>query len=112
MKCDGRAAHGGAEMKAATESSVQERTYEPFAGNIINDERQLGRYCFVLRNFLRVEKSQLEEEGAKEKALAAVQATLDWLGKNQLAERDEIEAKGQELQEVVLPLLGESAGDT
>merc|ERR1711903_108422 len=45
------------------------------------------------------------EDGDKEKIEAAVQEALDWLDKNQLAEKDEFEAKQKELEGVVNPIM-------
>jgi len=41
----------------------------------------------------------------KKKIEKAVQETLDWLDKNQLAEKDEFEAKQKELEGVVNPIM-------
>merc|ERR1711912_113714 len=41
----------------------------------------------------------------KDKIEKAVQETLDWLDKNQLAEKDEFEAKQKELEGVVNPIM-------
>merc|ERR1719450_1759773 len=58
----------------------------------------LENYCFTMRNTLSEEKLQDKfEAGDKEKVEKAVQETLDWLDKNQLAEKDEFEAKQKEL---------------
>merc|ERR1712061_675233 len=40
-----------------------------------------------------------------EKIEAAVQEALDWLDKNQLAEKDEFEAKQKELEGIVNPIM-------
>ena len=45
------------------------------------------------------------EDGDKEKIENVVQETLDWLDKNQLAEKDEFEAKQKELEGVVNPIM-------
>ena len=45
------------------------------------------------------------ESGDKEKIEAAVQGALDWLDKNQLAEKDEFETKQKELEGVVNPIM-------
>merc|ERR1712167_427625 len=45
------------------------------------------------------------EAGDKEKIEKEVQETLDWLDKNQLAEKDEFEAKQKELEAVVNPIM-------
>merc|ERR1711998_749702 len=66
----------------------------------------LENYCFTMRNTLNEEKLKDKfEAGDKEKIEAAVQEALDWLDKNQLAEKDEFEAKQKELEAVVNPIM-------
>merc|ERR1719350_2342389 len=57
----------------------------------------LENYCFTLRNTLQEEqhKDKFEDQD-NEKLEIAVQETLDWLDKNQLAEKDEFEIAVQE----------------
>merc|ERR1719473_2269177 len=72
----------------------------------IEAKNGLENYCFSLRNTLQEEKLQDKFEGGdKEKIEAAVQEALDWLDKNQLAEKDEFEAKQKELEGVVNPIM-------
>merc|ERR1712232_375169 len=66
----------------------------------------LENYCFTMRNTLNEEKLKEKfEAGDKEKIEAAVQEALDWLDKNQLAEKDEFESKQKELEGVVNPIM-------
>merc|ERR1712207_12529 len=66
----------------------------------------LENYCFTMRNTLNEEKLKDKfEAGDKEKIEKAVQDTLDWLDKNQLAEKDEFEAKQKEVEGVVNPIM-------
>merc|ERR1712118_641764 len=44
-------------------------------------------------------------DGDKEKIEKAVQEALDWLDKNQLAEKDEFEAKQKEVEGIVNPIM-------
>merc|ERR1711861_8170 len=63
-------------------------------------------YCFQMRNTLSDDKLKDKFEGGdKEKIEAAVQEALDWLDKNQLAEKDEFEAKQKELEGIVNPIM-------
>jgi L1 cell adhesion molecule like protein len=72
----------------------------------IEAKNGLENYCFTMRNTLREEKLQDKfEAGDKEKIEAAVQEALDWLDKNQMAEKDEFEAKQKELEGVVNPIM-------
>merc|ERR1711897_13236 len=64
----------------------------------IEAKNGLENYCFTMRN-------TLQEEKLKEKIECAVQETLDWLDKNQLAEKAEFEAKQKELEGVVNPIM-------
>merc|ERR1719487_1055041 len=52
-----------------------------------------------------VSEAEKFEEGDKDKIEKAVQEALDWLDKNQLAEKDEFEAKQKELEGVVNPIM-------
>merc|ERR1712100_459220 len=66
----------------------------------------LENYCFTMRNTLQEEKLKDKFEGDdKDKIEKAVQDALDWLDKNQLAEKDEFEAKQKELEGVVNPIM-------
>jgi len=66
----------------------------------------LENYCFTMRNTLQEEKLKDKfESGDKEKIEKAVQDALDWLDKNQLAEKDEFEAKQKELEGTVNPIM-------
>jgi len=72
----------------------------------IEAKNGLENYCFTMRNTLNEEKLKDKFEGGdKEKIEKAVQETLDWLDKNQLAEKDEFEAKQKELEGVVNPIM-------
>merc|ERR1712176_576372 len=72
----------------------------------IEAKNGLENYCFTMRNTLQEEKLVDKFEGGdKEKIEKAVQDTLDWLDKNQLAEKDEFEAKQKELEGVVNPIM-------
>merc|ERR1712050_360151 len=66
----------------------------------------LENYCFTMRNTLQEEKLKEKFEGDdKDKIEKAVQDALDWLDKNQLAEKDEFEAKQKELEGVINPIM-------
>merc|ERR1711981_1535596 len=72
----------------------------------IEAKNGLENYCFTMRNTLQEEKLKDKFEGDdKEKIEAAVQETLDWLDKNQMAEKDEFEAKQKELEGIVNPIM-------
>merc|ERR1712125_184043 len=72
----------------------------------VEAKNRLENYCFTMRNSLQEEKLQDKfEAGDKDKIEKAVQDTLDWLDKNQLAEKDEFEAKQKELEGVVNPIM-------
>ena len=66
----------------------------------------LKNYCFTMRNTLQEEKLRDKFEGDDENNIEkAFQQTLDWLDENQLAEKDECEAKQKELEGVVNPIV-------
>jgi len=66
----------------------------------------LENYCFTMRNTLNEEKLKDKfEAGDKEQIEKAVQDALDWLDKNQMAEKDEFESKQKEIEGVVNPIM-------
>lgn len=72
----------------------------------IEAKNGLENYCFSMRNTLQDEK--LKEKFTsedKEKIEKSVQDTLDWLERNQLAEKDEFDAKQKELQGIANPII-------
>jgi len=72
----------------------------------IEAKNGLENYCFTMRNTLNEEKLKDKFEGGdKEKIEGAVQEALDWLDKNQLAEKDEFEAKQKELEGIINPIM-------
>merc|ERR1711904_463562 len=72
----------------------------------IEAKNGLENYCFTMRNTLAEEKLQDKfEAGDKDKIEKAIQEALDWLDKNQLAEKDEFEGKQKELEGIVNPVM-------
>jgi len=72
----------------------------------IEAKNGLENYCFTMRNTLQEEKLKEKfESGDKEKIEAAVTEALDWLDKNQLAEKDEFESKQKDLERIVNPIM-------
>merc|ERR1712072_1474399 len=72
----------------------------------IEAKNGLENYCFTMRNTLQEEKLKEKFEGDdRDNIEKAVQETLDWLDKNQLAEKDEFEAKQKELEGIVNPIM-------
>jgi len=72
----------------------------------IEAKNGLENYCFTMRNTLSEEKlkDKFSEED-KSTIEKGVQDTLDWMDKNQLAEKDEFEAKQKELEQIVNPIM-------
>jgi len=72
----------------------------------VEAKNALENYCYSLRNTLQEEKLQDKfEAGDKEKIEAAVQEALDWLDRNQMAEKDEFDAKQKEVEGIVNPIM-------
>merc|ERR1712190_442039 len=66
----------------------------------------LENYCFNLKNTLEEEKLKDKfEPGDKEQVEAAVKEALEWLEKNQMAEKDEFEAKQKEVEGIANPIM-------
>merc|ERR1711862_953071 len=86
-----------AEKYASEDSKLKEK---------VEAKNGLENYCFTMRNTLQEDKLKDKfESGDKEKIEQAVQDALDWLDKNQLAEKDEFEAKQKEVEGVVNPIM-------
>merc|ERR1711907_550930 len=86
-----------AEKYAGEDSKLKEK---------VEAKNGLENYCFTMRNTLQEEKLKDKfESGDKEKIEKAVQDALDWLDKNQLAEKDEFEAKQKEVEGIVNPIM-------
>jgi len=72
----------------------------------IEAKNGLENYCFQVRNSCDEEKLKDKfEEGDKEKIEESVKEALDWLEKNQMAEKDEFDAKQKEVEAVVNPIM-------
>jgi L1 cell adhesion molecule like protein len=56
-------------------------------------------------NTLALELKEQIEAGNKEKIEAAVTETLNWLDKNQMAEKDEFVAQQKDLEHIVNPIM-------
>merc|ERR1711964_394137 len=70
----------------------------------IEAKNGLENYCYSMRNSLSEEKLKEKFEGDdKETIEKAVQETLDWLDRNQTAEKDKFDAKQKELEGIVNP---------
>merc|ERR1711964_6424 len=70
----------------------------------IEAKNGIENYCYSMRNSLSEEKLQDKfEADDKEKIEKAVQETLDWLDRNQTAEKDKFDAKQKELEGIVNP---------
>ncbi|EER12210.1 heat shock protein 70, putative [Perkinsus marinus ATCC 50983] len=72
----------------------------------VDAKNGLENYCYTLKNTLQDEKLKDkisdEDKAAIEKA---VNEALEWLDKNQLAEKEEFEAKQKEVEGVVNPIM-------
>merc|ERR1712178_328695 len=94
------------EIDRMVQEAEKYRAEDEAAKTKIEAKNGLENYCFTMRNTLSEEKLQDKfEAGDKETIEAAVQEALDWLDKNQMAEKDEFEAKQKELEGVVNPIM-------
>jgi len=72
----------------------------------IEAKNGLENYCYSMKNTLQEEKLKDKfEAGDSEKITKAVEETLEWLEKNQLAEKDEFEGKQKDLEAIVNPIM-------
>jgi len=95
-----------AEIDRMVQEAEKYREEDEQNKNKIEAKNGLENYCFTMRNTLQEEKLVDKFEGDdKDKIEKAVQETLDWLDKNQLAEKDEFETKQKELEGIVNPIM-------
>merc|ERR1712087_4459 len=81
-----------AEIDRMVQEAEEYRSEDEANRQKIEAKNGLENYCFTMRNTLNEEKLKDKFEGGdKEKIEKAVQDTLDWLDKNQLAEKEELE---------------------
>jgi heat shock protein 1/8 len=72
----------------------------------VESKNALENYCYSMKNTIEEEKLKEKfEEGDKEKIEAAVKDALDWLEKNQMAEKDEFDAKQKEVEAITNPIM-------
>jgi len=72
----------------------------------IEAKNGLENYCYSMKNTLQDEKLKDKfEEGDKEAIEKAVNEAIDWLEKNQMAEKDEFDAKQKEVEAIVNPVM-------
>merc|ERR1712124_149377 len=94
------------EIDRMVQEAEKYRAEDEKAKTKIEAKNGLENYCFTMRNTLQEEKLKEKFEGDdKDKIEKAVQEALDWLDKNQLAEKDEFEARQKELEGVVNPIM-------
>merc|ERR1712151_1014729 len=95
-----------AEIDRRVQEAEKFRAEDEQAKTKIEAKNGLENYCFTRRNTLQEEKLKDKfEAGDKDKIEAAVKDALDWLDKNQMAEKEEFEAKQKELEGVVNPIM-------
>jgi L1 cell adhesion molecule like protein len=72
----------------------------------IEAKNGLENYCFQMRNSMEDEKLKDKfEAGDKEKIEEAVKEALEWLDRNQMAEKEEFDAKQKEVEAVANPIM-------
>jgi L1 cell adhesion molecule like protein len=72
----------------------------------VEAKNSLENYCFSMRNTLdEPNLKEKFEEGDKEAIEKAVTEALDWLDKNQLAEKEEFAAKQKEVEAIANPIM-------
>eukprot|EP01066_Platyproteum_vivax_P017269 Platyproteum_vivax@DN7333_c0_g1_i4.p1 len=72
----------------------------------VEGKNSLENYCFSMRNSMQEEKlAEKMEPADKEAVEKAIKDALDWLERNQLAEKEEFEAKLKEVEAVCNPVM-------
>jgi len=66
----------------------------------------LEHYCFTMKNSMQDSTMKDKIDAADQETVTkAIDETLQWLDNNQMAEKDEFEAKQKELQEICDPVM-------
>merc|ERR1712118_139806 len=88
-----------------------DRMVDEAEGNRVRFEAKnsLENYCYSMKNTMSDEKlaSKLSDD---DKSTATIDETTSWLDANQMAEKEEYEAKQKELEAVVNPILAALGG--
>merc|ERR1712054_634448 len=72
----------------------------------VESKNQLENYAYSMRNSMDDEKLKDKIDAAdKEKLKAAIDETISWLDANQMAEKDEFDAKQKELEAIANPIM-------
>merc|ERR1711972_952460 len=96
----------GSEIDRMVQEAEKYRAEDEQNKSKVEAKNGLENYCFTMRNTLNEEKLKDKfEPGDKEQIEKAVQDALDWLDKNQLAEKEEFEGRQKELEGIVNPIM-------
>jgi L1 cell adhesion molecule like protein len=72
----------------------------------VEAKNSLENYCFTMKNSMNDSNIKDKIEAADQETVSTkIDETLQWLDNNQMAEKDEFEAKMKELQEVCDPIM-------
>jgi len=91
--------------KMTAEAEKYKREDEEFKARV-EAKNGLENYCYQMKGTIEDEKVKDKIDPAdKEKALSALKEALDWLEKNQMAEKEEFEHKQKEVEGVCSPIV-------
>jgi len=95
-----------AEIERMVREADQNRAEDEANRKRIEAKNSLENYCFAMRNSMSdaTVKDKIES-GDRQAIEQAVQAALDWLDRNQLAEVEEFQAKQKEVESVAAPIM-------
>lgn len=71
----------------------------------VESKNKLENYCYSMKNTLNEELAKKLDAGDKEKLEKIVKETLEWLDRNQLAEKEEYDAKYREVEAIYNPII-------
>jgi len=95
-----------ADIDRMVQEAEQFRKEDDMNRQKIEAKNGLENYCYSMKNTLQEEKLKEKFQGEdKDKITKGVDETLEWLEKNQLAEKDEFEAKQKDLEAIVNPIM-------
>jgi len=95
-----------AEIDRMVEEAERLRSEDEANKSKVEAKNSLENYCYTMRNTMQEEKLKEKFSAADKEAIeAALKKTLEWLEKNQLAEKEEFDHKQKDLEGIVNPIM-------
>ena len=95
-----------AEIDRMVEAAEQFKAEDEANKQRVEAKNGLENYCYTLRNSMQEEQLKAKFSNADKEALEkAIQETIEWLDRNQLAEKPEFDHQQKELEAVANPIM-------